>query len=148
MIRRPPRSTLFPYTTLFRSHDGDNDKTEIQVLEVDTGKLRWLTGRASLESFPAYSPDSSQIAYWYPRDGDPNNVNEIWVTPAAGGRGRCLTHDIDRCLLHSVGMPDGKSVLVGGHDGTHLGLWLHPVASPARKLHLGRGCPSPAYTMH
>src|SRR2546430_8746406 len=23
MIRRPPRSTLFPYTTLFRSHDRD-----------------------------------------------------------------------------------------------------------------------------
>src|SRR3989454_8123154 len=23
MIRRPPRSTLFPYTTLFRSHFGD-----------------------------------------------------------------------------------------------------------------------------
>src|SRR5258708_11484336 len=23
MIRRPPRSTLFPYTTLFRSHGGD-----------------------------------------------------------------------------------------------------------------------------
>src|SRR5690606_41387976 len=22
MLRRPPRSTLFPYTTLFRSHDG------------------------------------------------------------------------------------------------------------------------------
>src|SRR2546427_4328211 len=22
MIRRPPRSTLFPYTTLFRSHEG------------------------------------------------------------------------------------------------------------------------------
>src|SRR5437879_8423540 len=28
MIRRPPRSTLFPYTTLFRSHfcEGANDK--------------------------------------------------------------------------------------------------------------------------
>src|SRR6202022_4840489 len=25
MIRRPPRSTLFPYTTLFRSHAGDRD---------------------------------------------------------------------------------------------------------------------------
>src|SRR3984893_2978812 len=26
MIRRPPRSTLFPYTTLFRSHqDGDRE---------------------------------------------------------------------------------------------------------------------------
>src|SRR2546422_10690800 len=28
MIRRPPRSTLFPYTTLFRSHD---DVTALQV---------------------------------------------------------------------------------------------------------------------
>src|SRR3712207_6978548 len=26
MIRRPPRSTLFPYTTLFRSHDGGGDR--------------------------------------------------------------------------------------------------------------------------
>src|SRR2546421_4642645 len=25
MIRRPPRSTLFPYTTLFRSHVGEID---------------------------------------------------------------------------------------------------------------------------
>src|SRR2546422_5515630 len=25
MIRRPPRSTLFPYTTLFRSEDHDED---------------------------------------------------------------------------------------------------------------------------
>src|SRR3712207_6999067 len=25
MIRRPPRSTLFPYTTLFRSRDGEGD---------------------------------------------------------------------------------------------------------------------------
>src|SRR3712207_8862940 len=26
MIRRPPRSTLFPYTTLFRSRDGSRQK--------------------------------------------------------------------------------------------------------------------------
>src|SRR2546430_8730133 len=25
MIRRPPRSTLFPYTTLFRSHDSSQE---------------------------------------------------------------------------------------------------------------------------
>src|SRR3712207_7963668 len=28
MIRRPPRSTLFPYTTLFRSEDGANITSE------------------------------------------------------------------------------------------------------------------------
>src|SRR3712207_8103885 len=32
MIRRPPRSTLFPYTTLFRSGDGVGDRRE-----ADTG---------------------------------------------------------------------------------------------------------------
>src|SRR2546429_2576783 len=26
MIRRPPRSTLFPYTTLFRSQNGDKER--------------------------------------------------------------------------------------------------------------------------
>src|SRR3712207_1820021 len=33
MIRRPPRSTLFPYTTLFRSFDAMLAKLEAQVAE-------------------------------------------------------------------------------------------------------------------
>src|SRR2546427_4579978 len=40
MIRRPPRSTLFPYTTLFRSrqlqgHDGVNRLIEANAQQVD-----------------------------------------------------------------------------------------------------------------
>src|SRR5438128_4802085 len=31
MIRRPPRSTLFPYTTLFRSHDAVADGTRLDA---------------------------------------------------------------------------------------------------------------------
>src|SRR2546430_5231468 len=31
MIRRPPRSTLFPYTTLFRSELKEGDQIEIRV---------------------------------------------------------------------------------------------------------------------
>src|SRR5256885_15802859 len=33
MIRRPPRSTLFPYTTLFRSHVGAADRNDQQHAE-------------------------------------------------------------------------------------------------------------------
>src|SRR2546427_5926314 len=33
MIRRPPRSTLFPYTTLFRSNDGELRRLAVAVLE-------------------------------------------------------------------------------------------------------------------
>src|SRR5688572_31543168 len=36
MIRRPPRSTLFPYTTLFRSEIGrDEDRALLLVARVD-----------------------------------------------------------------------------------------------------------------
>src|SRR2546428_8685472 len=31
MIRRPPRSTLFPYTTLFRSHEPRGEKLRVAL---------------------------------------------------------------------------------------------------------------------
>src|SRR5260370_24485521 len=43
MIRRPPRSTLFPYTTLFRSSAG-HDGFERSGYEPDAGGLQ-LSGR-------------------------------------------------------------------------------------------------------
>src|SRR5882672_10261341 len=46
MIRRPPRSTLFPYTTLFRSrpfrHEADNRQLAFDV-EIDTNLGRTIT---------------------------------------------------------------------------------------------------------
>src|SRR2546426_5295212 len=39
MIRRPPRSTLFPYTTLFRSHNA------VHRREAETGALPLLLRR-------------------------------------------------------------------------------------------------------
>src|SRR5687768_18349253 len=42
MIRRPPRSTLFPYTTLFRSEEdlvaGDVGMLEVDRLDLDEGE--------------------------------------------------------------------------------------------------------------
>src|SRR3712207_7637610 len=37
MIRRPPRSTLFPYTTLFRSVPGTEHGDHLGVLRLDFG---------------------------------------------------------------------------------------------------------------
>src|SRR2546430_5739248 len=46
MIRRPPRSTLFPYTTLFRSRGSDCSPTLSQNLNLGRslgmGSLGWL----------------------------------------------------------------------------------------------------------
>src|SRR2546422_5025705 len=45
MIRRPPRSTLFPYTTLFRSH---HDRTKPPLAGFDHRLLRRQTLGAEL----------------------------------------------------------------------------------------------------
>src|SRR3712207_8311670 len=47
MIRRPPRSTLFPYTTLFRSnnnaycHDNEIDWFDWSLVDTHAGMLRF-----------------------------------------------------------------------------------------------------------
>src|SRR5260221_5239391 len=38
MIRRPPRSTLFPYTTLFRSERGAAARIAVQLGQYHTGE--------------------------------------------------------------------------------------------------------------
>src|SRR3712207_7325254 len=49
MIRRPPRSTLFPYTTLFRSANTEREKREAYVSTILTRGRRsfrtWRRGR-------------------------------------------------------------------------------------------------------
>src|SRR5438034_6028313 len=42
MLRRPPRSTLFPYTTLFRSFGGNDRRwRDSQRVGNQTSELRW-----------------------------------------------------------------------------------------------------------
>src|SRR2546430_14101347 len=43
MIRRPPRSTLFPYTTLFRSHTLKRILTVLKVLVAQIDVLETMT---------------------------------------------------------------------------------------------------------
>src|SRR2546426_12687118 len=55
MIRRPPRSTLFPYTTLFRSEDTGESPPAIRLesgpLEAG-GLIRWASGSIGREREP------------------------------------------------------------------------------------------------
>src|SRR5258705_9885178 len=53
MIRRPPRSTLFPYTTLFRSSDDDDGDAEencAQVRPCGAAAREAVRGRQRLRS--------------------------------------------------------------------------------------------------
>src|SRR3712207_4915782 len=69
MIRRPPRSTLFPYTTLFRSH----------LPGLNTPQFDWV--KTSLPRHPQpvppiYQPEVAAEAILWAADHD---RREIWV---------------------------------------------------------------------
>src|SRR5258708_20401947 len=62
MIRRPPRSTLFPYTTLFRSDSGDSRPRPCAsgpqcVLPPEIGRLGQRRKRSEEHTSELQSPD-------------------------------------------------------------------------------------------
>src|SRR2546425_6242623 len=88
MIRRPPRSTLFPYTTLFRSL--------VDLQQVERGKWR-MRQREGVRPFASDDPDSARI-WWteagvhqnltFPVQPDPLSGQHCWhqkVTVAKAG---------------------------------------------------------------
>src|SRR5208282_2097557 len=130
------------FTRQEHPHQGDNDLTTLQVLNVETGEIHKLTKHEKFESFGLFSPDGSHVAYWYPRDSDPNNEIESFVTETTGGDGTDATRSIDRDLQRVIWMPDGNSLLVGGHDGVKTSLWVQPLTGGAKKHALGDISPS------
>src|SRR3712207_8041559 len=64
MIRRPPRSTLFPYTTLFRSNKLSSLKVYIQEKDdinktIESSKMDYALYQKSLEDISVESQDNS-----------------------------------------------------------------------------------------
>jgi len=124
---------------------GDSDQTTVQIVDAATGALRPLTKKSKFEFTPLFSPDGSRIAYWFPRDGDPNGVSDIYVAPAGGGESVDATRPIDRSFFRQFWMPDGKALLVSAHDQTSTAIWLQPLGGAPRKLDIGDVNPSWSY---
>jgi dipeptidyl aminopeptidase/acylaminoacyl peptidase len=137
-----PDGKSLTFTRQDRPDFGDGDLTTLQIMNVESGEIRKLTSHEKFERISVFSPNGSQLAYWYPRDGDYSNGYEIFVASFAGGDGVDLTSDIDRNLERAIWMPDGQSLLVGGNDGTQVALWLQPIKGKARRLSLGRVNPA------
>src|SRR2546426_5531613 len=71
MIRRPPRSTLFPYTTLFRSHsaanEGHGDRREDEAEHLGDRPATGVSQHATDQRGPAQRrPHDDQVQ----REGD------------------------------------------------------------------------------
>src|SRR5258708_12341473 len=79
MIRRPPRSTLFPYTTLFRSISTESD-SDRRMLESNPEAPKADQSNTALER--AYRPSSPRCVstiylLWGPRDRSEDHTSEL-----------------------------------------------------------------------
>src|SRR3712207_7021588 len=73
MIRRPPRSTLFPYTTLFRSHDQFRTAVIVQIGDRERGSL--ISVRKPVRYGGPGSPPSGDVAGGAQRDRKSTRLN-------------------------------------------------------------------------
>src|SRR5438876_1703695 len=83
MLRRPPRSTLFPYTTLFRSNEGDTKTYTFTATDPDGDSLSFVSGfptcgtGGSLVGSPTVGGGSFQCSF---PDGPASPTVSVQVT--------------------------------------------------------------------
>lgn len=125
------------FVRLASASPGDTDRGVVTIVSVDGGSPRAVTGRDAREASALFSPDGRRLAFTYPRDGDPANVDDAFVVDAAGGTSDNVTRALDRQVSIEDWWLDGSALLLSGTDGTRAALWLQPLRAPARKLNLG-----------
>src|SRR5256886_16586261 len=109
MIRRPPRSTLFPYTTLFRS--------PLDVLRgfVDAGGAIVALGRDGEPDLPAEMP--AELFSGYVRH--PAGVRQLLVAVRAGYREAAARAETARARAEAASR--GREIAELTHIGVALG---------------------------
>jgi dipeptidyl aminopeptidase/acylaminoacyl peptidase len=125
---------------------GDAEHTQMELMDATTGEFHPVTGRKTLEAYPAISPDGQLVSYWYNTDGKPWNITEVRVTSTSGQGDRSLTAtDIDRNMMRALWTADSKGLVVGANDGTTVSLWVKPLDGAQRRLKLGSLTPLNGY---
>src|SRR2546422_3221932 len=113
MIRRPPRSTLFPYTTLFRSRATQTDPQGFfQVLALPPGSY---TVRLARIGFRSIAIDSVPV-----RIGKTTNLGLVTVEPQALELGE-LVVTAQRFSIDPTGSTIGVDVDAGTYDKLPVG---------------------------
>src|SRR2546430_7187998 len=131
MIRRPPRSTLFPYTTLFRSKAASSARAAAAaaaiaiaaVTEVLTGRANLLRQREDHRILGGVVRDGFLVRNWPHLDLDlrrlrPEEVRVKLDVAEGDGRLRLLVDEGDRLSLDDVLRSVGDRQR---HGNVHLG---------------------------
>lgn len=105
------------------SRSGDSDLGKIHVLDLQTGTLLPLTENKNQEGPGSVSPDGKRVIFFYPRDGIPANLSEVYSAPITGGNSESMTRSLDREALDFAWLSN-NNLLITGYDGLQSKLWL------------------------
>src|SRR2546430_11400503 len=99
MIRRPPRSTLFPYTTLFRSRSGSNgqDGQGVEQLMAQLGQ-----GDPTASLIAKYIADQKAIAPSQDRKSTRLNSSHSQISYAVFCLKKKIRYPTSRVSLYTV----------------------------------------------
>lgn len=142
-----PDGKTILFVKVATAYSGDRTESTIQLLNMADGSYKPLTTRTKLEGYPGFSPDGSKIVYWYRKDGIGTNINELWISDAKAGEGKPISTVLNRDLFLSAWMPDGKSLLVGGHNDNKTSLWSMSIDGKTTPVNIGNICPSWGFWM-
>lgn len=132
-----PDGSTIAFVRFATPHSGDTDQSAIWLVNAVSGATRALTGRTAREGPAVFSRDGRSVAYTYPRDGDPANLDEVNVAPVSGGAGRVVSRAIDRHVTEFAWLPNSRALLLLGTDGTRSALWIQSLDGAARRVALG-----------
>jgi dipeptidyl aminopeptidase/acylaminoacyl peptidase len=116
----------------------DADDATTRLIDVASGRERPLGASNDHESDPLFSPDGAQVAYLHSAGDNQTHPTEAYVTGAAGGPGRNVSHAVDRAVRAIGWEPDGAWLDFIVADGTKNVLFRAPVDGGApRRVDLG-----------
>lgn len=91
----------------------ENNKAEVYVQELSSGRRNSVASFRGLNSAPAWSPDGKKLALTLSKNGNP----EIYVLELASGNLSRVTHNSQAIDTEAVWLPNGREILFTSDRG-------------------------------
>src|SRR5688572_17630598 len=117
MIRRPPRSTLFPYTTLFRSRRDDGALMEARARKIssrtDSLLVELVPTAKIIGELRSLFPKAVLVGWKYEVDGDRGSV-------IAKAQQQIRENTTNACVANGAAYGEGFGVVTGQAKPQHV----------------------------